>query len=471
MTTDRPGLTSPRSRLLEEVMTRPLRLSRRLLLGAGGASLAMPAMALAQSAGGTGSNAPISVSGAHNAPIPIAIPAFENAKGGTSSLGSQITNVITSDLDHCGLFRSINSASFVPNAIAKGVPVWNDWSILGAQALVTGKVAEQGGGQIRVEYRLWGITQQKQLQGTAFTTTKANWRRIGHIIADQIYKQLIGEKGYFDTRVAYISVSGPPTSPRRRLAVMDYDGANNRFLTSGRWMALSPQWNPTKQQLAFVSYQGNHPRVFLFDLQSGERSLVGDFGEMTFGPRFSPDGSKLLFSVSRSGGAAIVRYDLSSRQMTHLTESESINVTPCYSPDGSKIVFNSDRDGPGDQQLFVMNADGSNVQRISYGSGRYAEPDWSPRGDMIAFTRLTQGKFGIGVMRPDGSAERLLTQGFLVEGASFCPNGRVIMFYRQTPTGRGETSHLVTIGIDGFNERTTPTPGNATDPAWSPMLS
>lgn len=469
MTTERPS-PQPHPRVPGTMVERLAPLSRRFMLGAGAAGLVLPGIARAQSATSGPSDA-INVSGAHNAPIPIALPAFTNASGGTSELGDQMIQVITSDLDHCGLFRSIGQSSFVPNSIANGVPVWANWSILGAQALVTGSVTDQGGGQVRVEYRLWSIADQKQLQGTAYTTASGNWRRIAHIIADDIYQQMIGEKGYFDTRVAFISVSGPPTSPTRRLAIMDYDGAEVRFLTSGRWMALTPQFNPTRQQLAFVSFENNRPRVFLFDLQTGARSVVGGFGEMSIGPRFSPDGSALLISVTKGGGAMIVKYDLGSRQMRPLTDANSINVTPCYSPDGTKIVFASDRDSPGEQQLFVMGADGSSPSRISYGKGSYAEPDWSPRGDLIAFTRIGSGGFGIGVMKPDGSGERLLSQGFLEGGSTFCPNGRVIMFYRQTPLRVGNVSHLVTIGSDGFNERVTPTPTDATDPSWGPLLS
>jgi TolB protein len=409
------------------------------------------------------------VSGAQSAPIPIAIPVFTDPSGAPSSIGGQMTQVMSDDLGHSGVFRPIDPASFVPNSVANGVPVWANWSILGAQALITGDVADQGGGQLRVEFRLWSVTQQKQVQGTAYTTTAQNWRRIAHIIGDVVYEQLVGEKGYFDSRVAYISEAGPVTSTVRRLSVMDYDGANNQFLTDGSSMALSPQFNPTRQQLAFVSFQNNSPRVYLFDLQSGRQQLVGSFGDLTIGPRFSPDGNSLLMSVSRGGGAAIVQVGASGGGMTELTDSNSINVTPSYSPDGSQIVFNSDRDG--NQQLFVMGAGGGGAKRISFGDGQYAEPAWSPRGDLIAYTRWGSGGFSIGVMQPDGSGERILSQGFLVEGATFCPNGRVIMFYRQTPSSDGHDSRLVTIGIDGFNERLTDTPTNASDPSWSPLLS
>jgi len=443
-------------------------LSRRGVLGAGAASLLLPGLARAQTPPADNSQA-INVSGAQNAPIPLAIPVFTDPTGGPSDIGGQITGVLSDDLGHSGLFRPIDPSSFVPNSIANGVPVWANWAILGAQALITGDVQDQGGGQLRVEFRLWSITQQKQVQGTAYTTTAANWRRIAHIIGDVVYQQLIGESGYFDSRVAFISEAGPVTSTVRRLAVMDYDGANVQFLTDGSSMALSPQFNPTRQQLAFVSFQGNNPRVYLFDLQSGSQSLVGSFGEMTIGPRFSPDGNSLLMSVSHGNGAAIVKVGASGGGMTELTDYTSINVTPSFSPDGSQIVFNSDRDG--NQQLFVMGADGSGAKRISFGDGQYAEPAWSPRGDLIAYTRWGSGGFSIGVMQPDGSGERILSQGFLVEGATFCPNGRVIMFYRQTPTEDGHDSRLVSIGIDGFNERLVDTPTDASDPSWSPLLS
>jgi TolB protein len=442
-------------------------LSRRGVLGAGGAALLMPGLARAQTAPSSGDAITVTPGGA--APIPVAIPVFTDPAGAPSDVGTEITGVISGDLGHSGLFRPIDPSSFVPNSIANGVPVWANWAILGAQALITGDVADQGGGQLRVEFRLWSITQQKQVQGTAYTTTAANWRRIAHIIGDVVYQQLIGESGYFDSRVAFISEAGPVTSTVRRLAVMDYDGANVQFLTDGSAMALSPQFNPTRQQLAFVSFQGNNPRVYLFDLQSGGQSLVGSFGEMTIGPRFSPDGNSLLMSVSHGNGAAIVKVGASGGGMTELTDYTAINVTPSFSPDGSQIVFNSDRDG--NQQLFVMGADGSGVKRISFGDGQYAEPAWSPRGDLIAYTRWGSGGFSIGVMQPDGSGERILSQGFLVEGATFCPNGRVIMFYRQTPTEDGHDSRLVSIGIDGFNERLVDTPTDASDPSWSPLLS
>ncbi|MGH7069775.1 MAG: Tol-Pal system beta propeller repeat protein TolB, partial [Acetobacteraceae bacterium] len=365
-------------------------------------------------------------------------------------------------------------SSFVQAAATIGaVPKWQDWKVIGARALVTGKVDQPTPGNVRVEFRLWDVLPEKQLQGTAYTTAATNWRRVGHMIADVIYERLLGEKGYFDTRIAYVSDSGPRSNPIRRLAIMDQDGANSKFLTNGRWMALDPHFHPTKNELAFMSYADNRPRVYLFDLSSGHETLLGNFPGMTFAPRFSPDGSKVILSEAQGSGSAIVVVVLAGMGATRLTDASAINTSPCFSPDGSQIAFNSDRDGS--PQLYTMNADGSGAKRISYGQGRYFIPVWSPRGDVIAFVQQSSSGFGLGVMNPDGTGERILSEGFTVDNPTFCPNGRVIMFSRTTPavnvTGAGHSSRLVTIGVTGFNERMVETPTDASDPAWSPLLS
>jgi TolB protein len=466
-------------------MTRPTTLSigRRGLI-ATTAALAVPGVALAQQpqpasaapppAGGPapGQSAVIDVNHARAAPIPIAIPDF--AGGGDGSLGQQIAGVITDDLRNCGLFRPLDPASFIQHGLQSGaIPNWQNWSVIGAQALVSGSVDSADAGQVRVAFELWDVLPQQRIQGTAYTTAASNWRRIAHIISDVIYERLLGEKGYFDTRIVYVSDTGPRDRRTRRLAIMDQDGANTRYLTDGRWMALTPRFNPSRDQIAYMSYADNRPRVYLMDLASGRQQVLGDFGEMTFAPRFSPDGGSILMAVSRGGGSDIVSVDLASRSQRRLTSSGAIDVSPCYSPDGTQIVFNSDRGG--DQQLYVMGADGSGVRRISFGQGRYATPVWSPRGDLIAFTRLGSDTFGIGVMKPDGSGERILSESFDVEGPTFCPNGRVLMFWRSTASrdsrGSGYSSRLVSIDITGFNERPVPTPTDASDPAWSPLLS
>ena len=432
--------------------------------------LAAPPPGAAPAGQAAGSTAVITVDRARAAPIPIAIPDMSGADAASAQLGAQISSVITSDLGNCGLFRPIAQAAFIQGgqapAAPSDVPNFQNWQVIGAQALVTGKVEQQDGGNLRVEFRLWDVLPKSQLQGTAYTTTHSNWRRISHIIADVIYQRLLGETGYFDSRIVYVGGTGPRDRRTKRLAIMDQDGDNNRFLTDGSWLVLTPRFHPTKDEIAFMSYANNRPRVYLFDLTNGHQSVLGDWANMTLSPRFSPDGSNVVMSVTDGGGADIVAVDLASRASHRLTSGGSIDVSPCYSPDGSQIAFNSDRGG--DQQLYVMGAGGGGVKRISYGKGRYATPVWSPRGDVIAFTKLggDTDNFAIGVMHPDGSGERLLSAAWDVEGPTFCPNGRVIMFWRDE---RGGGSRLVSIDITGFNERAAPTPTDASDPAWSPL--
>jgi TolB protein len=447
-------------------------LRRRSVLAGAAGLLAAPAPvlseALAQAASGGGQSAVIDVNRARTAPIPIAIPDL-----GGGQLGSQIAGVISNDLSNSGLFRLIDKSGFIQASASPGdTPNFQNWKPTGAQALVTGNVSG-GGGSVRVEFRLWDVLPGTQIQGTAYTTTEANWRRIAHIMADVIYERLLGEKGYFDTRIVYIAATGPRDRRTKRLAIMDQDSANNRVLTDGSWLALTPRFHPSRPIIAFMSYANNRPRVYLFDLSSGRQTQLGDFAGMTFAPRFAPDGSSVIMALSNGSGSDIISVDLGSHASRRLTESGSIDVSPCYSPDGSQIVFASDRGG--DQQIYVMSSGGGGARRISFGSGRYATPVWSPRGDLIAFTRYggDQSNFSIGVMRPDGSGERSLSEGWDVEGPTFAPNGRVLMFYRESRSrdarGGGFGSQLVSVDITGFNERPVSTPTDASDPAWSPL--
>jgi TolB protein len=465
-----------RDAMTDPLPTFPTRASRRLFLAGTAGALVVPRSLRAQQApteGGGGQSAVIDVSRARAAPIPIALPNFVGADPTSQQLGSSIAQVISNDLASSGLFRVISQSAYIQaSAQTSDVPNFQNWAAIGTQALVTGRVAG-GGGSVRVEFRLWDVLPQTQLQGTAYTTTESNWRRISHIIADAIYQRLLGEQGYFDTRIVYVSLTGPRGRQRRRLAIMDQDGANNRFLTNGSWPVLTPRFSPKRDQIAFMSYANQQPRVYLFDLGTGRQSVLGDFRGMTFAPRFSPDGSSVIMALAHGQGSSIVVVDIASRAIRQLTNSEAIDVSPCYSPDGSQIVFNSDRDGS--PQLYIMGADGSGVRRISYGSGHYATPVWSPRGDLIAFTRYggEESNFALGVMHPDGSGERILVEGWDVEGPCFAPNGRVMVYFSQSRAtgirGEGFSSRLASTDITGFNQRNIPTPTDAADPSWSPL--
>jgi TolB protein len=403
--------------------------------------------------------------------LPIAIPEFFGKTPQEIETGRNMANLISADLERSGLFKPIDRRAFIQKVSALRVqPRFGDWRQINAQALVAGSAQAQRDGRLKVEFRLWDVFGEAQLTGLAYFTAPDNWRRVAHIIADEIYKRVTGESGYFDTRVVYISETGPSNRRIKRLAIMDQDGANHRFLTDGRALVLTPRFSPTAQEITYLSYTAGKPRVYLYNIDTGQQEIIGDFPGMTFAPRFSPDGNKVIMSMAQDGNSEIYSMDLRTRRVARLTRHPSIDTSPSYAPDGRRIVFNSDRGGS--QQIYVMNATGGGVKRISFGTGRYATPVWSPRGDLIAFTHINKGVFSIGIMRPDGSGERLLANGYLVEGPTWAPNGRVLMFFRETRSnGRnGSSAKLYSIDLTGHNERQIVTPSGGSDPAWSPLV-
>lgn len=400
-------------------------------------------------------------------PVPIAIADPVSPDSNAAALGHDIAGVVSADLERSGLFRPIDRSAFIERITSGNqIPRFGDWRQINAQALVTSSISVTGDGKVRLGFRLWDVLGESQMVGREFNSLDTNWRRVGHLMADEIYKRITGEQGYFDSRIVYVSESGPARHRIKRLAIMDQDSANHKFLTDGSQLVLTPRFSPNTQEILYMSYAGRQPRVYLRDLQTGQEESLGHFQGMSFAPRFANDGNHVVMSIAHNGSTQIFSMDLRSRSLHQLTNTPGIiNTSPSYSPDGSKIVFNSDRGGT--QQLYVMNSDGSGVTRISFGSGRYGTPVWSPRGDLIAFTKFEGGTFYIGVMHPDGSGERELDQSYFEEGPTWSPNGRVVMFYRQD---RGHHTHLYSIDLTGRNLREVPTPLDASDPAWSPRL-
>ncbi|UPT62064.1 MAG: Tol-Pal system beta propeller repeat protein TolB [Hyphomonadaceae bacterium JAD_PAG50586_4] len=408
----------------------------------------------------------VDINEGHLNPMPIAVNDFMGGTPAAQQVGRDVAGVIRANLERSSLFRPIPSSAFIERISAMEVPPrFADWRIIDAQALVVGQVTPLPDGRIRIEFRLWDTFGETSLTGFQYATTPDNWRRIAHRISDQIYEQLTGERGYFDTRIVFVSESGPRTRRVKRLMIMDQDGANPFFLTGADAMVLTPRFSPSTQMITYMSFETGAPRVFLYNLETNRREVLGDFPGMTFSPRFAPDGSRIVFTLDMNGNSEIFSMDMRSRARTRLTNHAAIDTSPSYSPDGAQIVFNSDRGGS--PQLYVMNADGSGQRRISFGEGRYSTPVWSPRGDLIAFTRQGGGRFAIGVMRPDGSGERILTESYLDEAPTWSPNGRVIMFFRE---GRGTGPRLWSVDLTGRNLREIPTQTDASDPAWSPLL-
>ncbi|MDF1803332.1 Tol-Pal system beta propeller repeat protein TolB [Thalassovita sp.] len=402
-------------------------------------------------------------------PLPYAVPDFVAENSAASKVAKDLARVVAEDLSGTGLFREIPAGAHISKITSFSSPVqFADWKAINAQALVTGAVSLQSGGRLVVKFRVYDVFAGQELgNGLQFAGTQDGWRRMAHKVADAVYSRITGEGGYFDSRVVFVSETGPKDKRKKRLAIMDYDGANVQYLTNSANIVLAPRFSPTGDRILYTSYETGFPRIYVLDVASvGRRVLEQQTGTMSFAPRFSPDGRTVVYSLSQGGNTDIYRMDIGSGRSKRLTSAPSIETAPSFSPDGSRIVFESDRSGT--QQLYIMDANGGEPKRISFGQGRYGTPVWSPRGDLVAFTKQTKGRFHIGVMRTDGSEERLLTASFLDEGPSWSPNGRVIMFTRETQGASGSSS-LYTVDITGRNLKRVKTKGGASDPAWSPL--
>ncbi len=440
---------------------------RGVLIGGAGAAagLLLPSL--------VGAQTKLQVPEGNFTPTPIAIPNFVAGTPSDGQVGADIAGVITNNLKRSGYFAPIDPAAFIEHITNIDVaPQFQNWKAINAQDLVTGRVTRQGDGQLKAEFRLWDVLSGQQLTGQQYVTAPEYWRRIAHIISDQIYERMTGYKGYFDSRVVFIDESGPAERRVKRLAIMDQDGANVHYLTKGADLVITPRFSPSTQEITYMEYGQGDPRVYLYNIETGQREVVGNFPGMSFSPRFSPDGQRIIMSLQEGGNSNLFVMDLRSKSTTRLTDTPAIDTSPSYSPDGSQICFESDRGGR--PQIYVMPAAGGAAQRISFSkddpNASYSTPVWSPTGNYIAFTRQGGGQFSIGLIKPDGSGdERILTSGFHNEGPTFAPNGQVLMFFRD-PGGTSGPS-LFSIDVSGRNEQKVPTPGYASDPAWSPLLS
>lgn len=413
----------------------------------------------------------IDITSGYSEPTPIGISAFIGITSEEKEVSRQVHTLVKADLERSGLFRVIDPKAYIQKISSVNIhPRFSDWRIINAQALIVGQSKIESDGDIKIEFRLWDVFAEQQMAGWAFNTTRSNWRQISHRIADKIYERLTGEIGYFDTRIAYVAESGPPRKRIKRLAIMDQDGANHRFLTNGKNLVLTPRFSPLRQELTYLSYIGRVPRVYLLDIETGRQEIVGDFPGMTFAPRFSPLGDEVILTLADKGNSDIYTLNLKTNITKQLTTYSGIDTSPSYSPSSKEIAFNSDRGGS--PQIYVMKSNGKKIKRISFGKGNYSTPVWSPRGDYIAFTKFHQGTFYVGVMTPQGKGERIIAKGFLVEGPTWTPNGRMIAYTKKDhPIGKKEgKTNIYLIDLTGFNEREIITPLEASDPAWSPLL-
>ncbi len=405
----------------------------------------------------------IKITRGHINPLPIALPKIvvdEDGKG--SEEAAEIFDIIQTDLKNCGLFQIIPDSGHIQDPISLLTkPRYSEWRLIKADHVVSSRLIKDGS-KYRVEFRIFDTVREVQIEGRALTAKKEELRRMAHKIADAIYERLIGDKGYFDTQIVYVSRQEKGNKRSERLAIMDYDGANHAYMTDGKNLVLSPRFSPDQQFITYMDFAKNKPRVYIYNRDTRRTTLVGNFPGMTFAPRFSHDGKRMIMSFSNQGNTSLFEMNLETLKIKRMTFDPVIDTSPCYSPDDEHIVFESDRSGQ--TQLYVMESRGSSAKRISFGSGSYRTPAWSPRGDMIAFTKIWKGEFYIGIMRTDGSGERLITKGYLVEGPTWSPNGRVLMYTRDDRRGQPQ---LYSIDITGFNERRVPTPQMALQACWS----
>jgi TolB protein len=397
-------------------------------------------------------------------PISIAVAPF----AGDPAAGAQVTGIITNNFKRSVFLAPVDPATFVGQIVNPDQPPNMDsWRAVNAQFVVTGRSGRSPDGRLQTEFRLWDVSTGAQVAGQQYVTDPNNSRRVAHIISDAIFTRITGETGFFDTRIVFVDETGPKERRRKRLAIMDQDGANVRYLTRGDDLVVTPRFSPSSQDVTYMSFGGSDPKVLLLNIETGQREVVGNFPGMTFAPRFSPDGQKIVMSLAQGSATNLFAMDVRSRTTTRLTDSNAIDTSPCYSPDGSQVVFESDRGGT--QQIYVMSASGGAPKRISFGEGRYSTPVWSPKGDLIAFTKQKANTFAIGVIRPDGTGERILTEGFHNEGPTWAPNGLYLMFFRDP--GGSEGPRIFMVDVFGRSEFPVPTPGFASDPAWSPLLN
>ena len=397
-------------------------------------------------------------------PIPIAVTAF----AGDAAASAQLTGIITNNFKRSVFLAPIDPKTFVEQiANPDQPPRMESWRAINAQFIVTGRAGRSPDGRLQAEFRLWDVASGAQVAGQQYVTDSNNSRRIAHIVSDAIFSRITGEQGFFDTRVVFVDETGSKENRRKRLAIMDQDGANVRYLTRGDDLVVTPRFSPSSQDVTYMSFGVSDPKVLLLNIETGQREVVGNFPGMTFSPRFSPDGQKIIMSLAQGATSNLYSMDLRSRTTTRLSDSSAIDTSPCYSPDGTQIVFESDRGGS--QQIYVMSASGGSPHRISFGEGRYSTPVWSPKGDFIAFTKQKSGNFAIGVMRQDGSGERILTEGYHNEGPTWAPNGLYLMFFRD-PGGQSGAK-IFMVDVFGRGEFPVPTPSFGSDPAWSPLLN
>lgn len=405
-------------------------------------------------------------------PISIAVQKFEVADGVRKKDAATIRQVIEDDLKRTGLFRIVDHNAFPEYVKMDGLPNFQSWDAIKTKVLVQAELTSEPDDRYRLSFFVWDIAGREQIEAQSLVASKKSVRRLAHIMADAIYERLTGEVGYFDTQIVFIAETGPVNKRVKRMAIMDQDGYGMRYLSDENAFVMSPHFSPNMQTIVFLSYYNDDPMVWTLDLDTGEQRRLGQFGGMNFAPRFSPDGTKVAISLVKNGITHIYEYNIETKELRQLTFGNSINTSPSYSPDGKKMALNSDRSGR--QQIYVLDLETGELERITYGAGRYATPAWSPDGQFIAFTKIADDTFYVGIMNPQGKNEKILAGGWFMEAPSWAPGSRRLVYY-ETERAIDDVeriSHIRSVDITGQNiyDIELPEGINGVEPTWSPKL-
>ncbi len=405
-------------------------------------------------------------------PTSIAVQKFETIGGVSKTDAKMLREVVENDLRRTGLFRIVNHDAFPEYVKMNEMPNFKSWQMIKTQALVQASVQPEGKDSYKLEFYLWDINGQEQIEAQSLIASKKSVRRLAHIMADAIYERLTGEIGYFDTQIVFIAETGPVDNRVKRMAIMDQDGYGMRYLSDKKTFVMSPHFSPNMSTVVFLSYRNEDPMVWVLDLETGDQTKLGNFGGMSFAPRFSPDGNKVALSLVKNGATNIYEYNIKEKALKQLTFGNHIDTSPSYSPDGRYMAFNSDSSGS--QQIHVLDLESGKHKRITFGAGRYATPAWSPDGNYIAFTKIADGTFYIGIMNPEGRHEKILAGGWYMEAPSWAPGSRRLVYYETEKAEDGEerVSHIRSVDIMGQNHYTIDLKDdiNGVEPTWSPKL-
>jgi len=394
---------------------------------------------------------------------PIAVVPF-GWSGAPGTAPENIAAIISADLGRSGRFEPLPDSDLVAHPTEAAQVLFHNWRMVNVDNLVIGKITQSGAGQYTVEFQLFDVLRGKQITGYSLPAGREDLRRVAHHIADLIYEELTGERGAFDTRVAYITTSGPISNRSYTLVVADSDGYDPQTILSSKQPIMSPSWSPDGARVAYVSFEKKTAEIYLQDVATGSRRKLASFKGINGAPRWSPDGMRLALTLSRDGNPEIYTMDVKSGALTRLTNNLAIDTEPAWSPDGRSIVFTSSRGGS--PQLYRISSAGGKAQRLTFEGNYNADADFSPDGRKLAMVHGESGHYRIAVLDLESGNLRVLTDGRQDESPSFSPNGSIIIY----ATGEGNREVLAAVSVDGrFRQRLSLQAGNVREPSWSPF--